>query len=84
MVIISYIAIGVVNTCIPLNELCLFIHNSAFDYTSRPIAGAINFCPSQLDVQSDQKMIDTGIHEALHALVCYTSVDRLHKVYSCC
>ena len=35
----------------------------------RPIAGAINFCPNQFAVRSDEDNIRIGIHEVIHALV---------------
>ena len=35
----------------------------------RPIAGAINFCPNQFVVRSDEDNIRIGIHEVVHALV---------------
>ena len=39
----------------------------------RPIAGAINFCPSQFAVRSDDENIRIGIHEVVHALVRETA-----------
>ena len=35
----------------------------------RPIAGAINFCPNQFVIRSDEENIRIGIHEVVHALV---------------
>jgi len=40
---------------------------------SRPISGMVNFCPDQLENQTDQEMIDVGKHEVLHILVCIYS-----------
>jgi len=46
----------------------------------RPIAGIANFCPGRIDDLSDQELIDVGMHEILHALVCilYTNVKELY------
>jgi len=39
---------------------------------SRPIAGAINFCPAQFPLFSDEDNIRIGIHEVIHTLVSAT------------
>jgi len=45
----------------------------------RPIAGIANFCPGRIDGLSDQELIDVGIHEVLHALVCIVCILYIHE-----
>ena len=45
----------------------------------RPIAGIINFCPTELERSSDEYNIQIGIHEVYHALVRETVLAALGK-----